>query len=155
MTLISPSHNPRDFWTGTIYIFFGLSAILIARDYGMGTAVKMGPAYFPTVLGGLLAVIGAVAMIRSFIKPGAAVGSFAFKGLVLVTASVLLFGFIVRGAGLAVALPLLAIISALASVNFRWLPTLIMAAGLTVFCVLVFLQGLGIPLPIIGSWFGG
>jgi putative tricarboxylic transport membrane protein len=68
---------------------------------------------------------------------------------------VLLFGFIVRGAGLAVALPLLVVISALASARFRWRPTLIMAAGLTVFCVLVFLKGLGIPMPTIGHWFGG
>jgi hypothetical protein len=42
--------NPKDFWTGLIYIFFGSSAIVIAREYGMGTAIKMGPAYFPTVL---------------------------------------------------------------------------------------------------------
>ena len=34
--------SAKDFWTGLIYIFFGSSAILIARDYGMGTALKMG-----------------------------------------------------------------------------------------------------------------
>ena len=147
--------NPKDFWTGLIYIFFGSSAILIAREYGMGTAVKMGPAYFPTILGGLLLIIGAASVIRSFIVSGVPVSAFAFKGLALVSVSVLVFGFIVRGAGLAVALPLLIVISALASAKFRWRPTLIMAAGLTVFCVLVFLKGLGIPLPILGSWFGG
>ena len=149
------TRNPKDFWTGLIYIFFGSSAMLIAREYSMGTAVKMGPAYFPTILGGLLVAIGAIAVIRSFIVPGAAIGAFAFKGLVLVIVSVLVFGLIVRGAGLVVALPVLIVISASASVRFRWVPTLTMAAGLTVFCVLVFLKGLGIPLPIIGSWFGG
>ena len=50
--------NPKDFWIGLIYIFFGSSAILIARDYSMGTAIKMGPAYFPTILGGLLLTVG-------------------------------------------------------------------------------------------------
>jgi hypothetical protein len=153
--VISPARNPKDFWTGLIYIFFGSSAILIARNYGMGTAIKMGPAYFPTILGGLLLVIGAIAVIRSLIVPGAPISAFAFKGLALVSASVVVFGLIVRGAGLAVALPLLIVISALASTKFRWRPTLIMAAGLTVFCVLVFLKGLGIPLPVIGPWFGG
>jgi hypothetical protein len=153
--LISPSRNPKDFWTGLIYIVFGASAMLIARDYSMGTAIKMGPAYFPTILGGLLALIGVISVIRSFIIPGTPVGTSAFKGLILVTVSVLLFGFIVREAGLAVALPLLTVISAVASAKFRWRPTLIMAAGLTVFCVLVFLKGLGIPLPVIGPWFGG
>jgi hypothetical protein len=149
------ARNPKDFWTGLIYIFFGSSAILIARDYSMGTAIKMGPAYFPTILGGLLMGIGVISVIRSFIVHGAPIGAFAFKGLALVSVSVLVFGFIVRGAGLAVALPVLIIISALASTRFHWRPTLIMAAGLTIFCVLVFIKGLGIPLPIIGPLFGG
>jgi len=147
--------SSKDFWTGLIYIFFGASAILVARDYGMGTGGKMGPAYFPTVLGGLLAVVGTIAVIRSFLVPGTPIGAFAFKGLVLVCAPVLLFGIIVRGAGLAVALPLLVVISASASVRFRWRATLIIAAGLTIFCVLVFLKGLGIPMPVLGPWFGG
>ena len=85
----------------------------------------------------------------------APIGSFSIKGLIIVVGSVLLFGLIVRGAGMAVALPLLVVISALASSRFRWIPTLLMAAGLTVFCVLVFLKGLGIPLPIVGPWLGG
>lgn len=147
--------NPKDFWTGVLYVLFGVSAILIARDYGMGTAFKMGPGYFPTILGGLLLVIGAVAVIRSFSVPGPPVGTFAFKGLLVVCLSVLVFGLIVRGAGLAVALPLLVVATAGASEKFRWGPTLIIAAGITIFCVLVFLKGLGVPLPVIGAWFGG
>jgi len=147
--------NPKDFWTGLIYIFFGSSAIFIARDYTMGNAFRMGPAYFPTVLSIILILIGATSLIRSFITPGTPIGAFAFKGLLLVTVSVVFFGFVVRGAGLAFALPLLVIISACASTRFRWRPTLLMAVGLTIFCSLVFIKGLGIPLPIIGPWFGG
>ena len=147
--------NPKDFWTGLIYILFGSSAIFIAREYSMGNAFRMGPAYFPTVLSTILILIGAISLIRSFITPGTPIGAFAFRGLTLVSASVFVFGFLVRGAGLAVALPLLVIISACASTHFRWRPTLLMAAGLTIFCSLVFIKGLGIPLPIIGPWFGG
>jgi hypothetical protein len=147
--------SAKDFWTGVIYIFFGSSAFLIARDYGMGTALKMGPGYFPTVLGALLTLIGIISLIRSFLEPGDPIGRFTFKGLLLVVGSTLVFGFIVREAGLAIALPILVIMSASASVHFRWGPSLALAAGLTVFCVLVFLKGLGVPLPILGSWFGG
>ncbi len=147
--------STRDFWTGAIYALIGLSAVLIARDYGMGSAVRMGPAYFPTLLGSLLMIVGAVALIRSFIVPGTAIGAFAIKGLLLVVFSVFLFGFIVREAGLVIALPLLVIISALASRQFRWGPTIALAAGLTLFCSLVFIKGLGVPLPLIGPWFGG
>jgi putative tricarboxylic transport membrane protein len=147
--------STKDFWTGLIYIFFGASAVLIALDYGRGTALRMGPGYFPTILGALLALIGIVSLVRSFIEPGSPIGGFAFKGLMLVVGSTLVFGLIVRGAGLAIALPALVIMSAYASVRFRWGPSLALAAGLTLFCVLVFLKGLGVPLPILGSWFGG
>ena len=147
--------STKDFWAGLLYIFFGSIAIVVARDYGMGTGVKMGPAYFPTILGGLLAGIGLISVVRSFIAPGTPIGAFAFKGLILVTASVVLFGFIVRGAGLVVALPLLVVMSASASKRFRWRTALIMAAVLTIFCSVVFVEGLGIPLPIVGPWLGG
>ena len=145
----------KDFWTGLIYIFFGSSAIIIARDYGMGTATKMGPSYFPTVLSGLIIIIGIISLVRSFLKTGTPIGRFTFKGLALIIASTVLFGLLVRGTGLVIALPLLVIVSAFASKDFRWVPSLLMAAGLTLFCIAVFLKGLGIPLPILGSWFGG
>ena len=146
--------STKDFWSGLIYIFFGLSAIVIAREYGMGTALKMGAAYFPTLLGGLLIIIGAISVIRGFVIRGAPVGAFAFKGLLMVVGATLLFGLIVRGVGLAIALPVSVILSAAASSRFVWKPTMLIAAGLTLFCVLVFVKGLGIPLPVIGPWFG-
>jgi Tripartite tricarboxylate transporter TctB family len=147
--------SPKDFWAGLIYILFGSAAILVGRDYPIGKAFRMGPAYFPTILGGLLFVIGAISVIRSFIIVGDSVGPFAMRGLVLVTGSIFLFGYFVRGLGVALALPILIIISGYASTKFRWGPTIIMAVGLTVFCVLVFLKGLGIPLPVLGPWLGG
>ena len=145
----------KDFWSGLFYIVFGASAVLLGRDYGMGTALKMGPAYFPTLLGGLLVLVGAISILRSFIVRGTPIGGFTLKGVLLVVGSVILFGVILRGAGLAIALPTLVLVSAVASSRFRWGPTLAMAAGLTVFCVLVFIKGLGVPLPVLGPWFGG
>ena len=147
--------SAKDFWTGLIYIFFGSSAILIARDYAMGTAIKMGPAYFPTILGSLLILIGAISVLRSFIVSGTSIGAGAFKGLSFVIGSTVVFGLLVRGAGMVVALTLLVIISAYGSTRFRWRPTIVMAVGLTIFCALVFIKGLGIPLPVIGPWLGG
>jgi len=147
--------NTKDFWSGVLYIFFGSSALLVGRDYGMGTSLKMGPAYFPSLLGALLILIGAISVIRSFFIQGTPIGVFALKKLAFVVGSVILFGAIIRGVGLAIALPLLAIMSARASTRFRWAPSIAMAAGLTVFCILVFLKGLGVPLPLIGSWLGG
>ena len=148
------ARNGKDFWTGVIYIVVGSGAWIISRDYGMGSAVKMGPAYFPTILGILLTLIGIISVVRSFLKSGSPIGTVAWKGLVLIVVSTLLFGMIVRGAGLIIALPLLVIVSAFASARFSWKTSLAEAAGITVFCIVVFLKGLGVPLPILGSWFG-
>ena len=147
-------HGTRDFWSGAIYIFFGATAVLIAREYGMGTALKMGAGYFPLLLGALLILIGAISMVRSFFVQGLPIGAFAFKGLGFVVGSVLLFGATVRVAGLIIALPILVVVSALGSRRFRWAPSIAIAVGLTIFCVFVFINGLGVPLPVIGSWFG-
>jgi len=60
--------NGKDFWAGLMFTAFGLGFMIIAQDYAMGTAVRMGPAYFPTALGGILAVLGGVILFRSFVS---------------------------------------------------------------------------------------
>lgn len=146
--------HPKDFWTGIIFVCFGLAAVTIGQDYQMGTAGRMGPAYFPTILGTLLALIGAAAVIRGLIRPGEAIGKFHLKNLALVLAAVILFGVLMRGAGLVPAVLAVVLVSAYASPKFSWGPTLLIAAGLAVFSVLVFVKLLGLPLPILGPWLG-
>jgi putative tricarboxylic transport membrane protein len=146
--------NAQDFWAGLLYLTCGVSAVTIARHYDMGSAVRMGPGAFPTVLGLVLSLIGLVALGRAFLQSRRPLGPWAGKGLVLVTAATLVFGGLVRGAGVAIALPVLVLLSAAASARHRWGASLALAVGLTVFCIAVFLKGLGIALPILGTWFG-
>ena len=60
--------NGKDFWAGVMFIAFGLAFMYVSRNYAMGNAVRMGPAYFPTVLGGMLAVLGAAVFLRAFVS---------------------------------------------------------------------------------------
>jgi hypothetical protein len=152
--LASFIRHPKDFWTGIIFVFFGLAAVYIGQDYQMGTVGRMGPAYFPTILGTLLALIGAAAVIRSLLRPGEAIGKFYIKNLVLILAAVILFGVLMRGAGLVPAVLAVVLVSAYASPKFTWLPSLLIAAGLAVFSIVVFVKLLGLPLPILGPWLG-
>ncbi len=147
--------HPKDFWTGIIFLFIGLAAVIIGRDYPMGTAGKMGPAYFPTILGGLLSLIGLVAVVRSFFSEGEPVGKFAIKETILIVSGVLLFGFLIRGAGLVAAIFAVIMLSAYASSKFKWIHGLALATGMTVFSVVVFVKLLGLPIAIFGPWFGG
>jgi Tripartite tricarboxylate transporter TctB family len=144
--------SPKDFWAGLLYAGFGGAAVLIARDYGMGTSSRMGPAYFPTVLGALLLLIGIASFVRSFFAKGEAVGEIAWKAMTLVTLATVLFGAMLRPLGLIAALIALMLVSAAASFKFRfdW-RALAMMGGLVVFCALVFVKGLGLPVALLGT----
>ena len=144
--------HPKDFWTGVMFLAVGLSAVFIGRDYAMGTAARMGPAYFPTVLGGLLSVIGGIAIFRSFKRVGDPIEKFHLKPLLIVLAAVVLFGVLMRGAGLAPAAVALIMVSAFASAQFKWHEALLLALGMAGFAVLVFVKLLGLPLAVFGPW---
>ncbi|HTJ96649.1 MAG TPA: tripartite tricarboxylate transporter TctB family protein [Rhodocyclaceae bacterium] len=152
----STIRSPSDFWSGLIYMAVGIFVVVASQDYGLGTAVKMGPGYFPTVLGGLLAIIGLLSLLRSFRHSnGHEVIRINLRSVFLIAAPIVLFAAIVRGAGVLIALPVLIFGSAYASAQFSFKRTLLLAIGLTAGCSLVFMKGLGIPMPLIGSWFGG
>jgi hypothetical protein len=152
ITLNSFILNPKDFWAGVIFVSVGLVAIVTGRDYSMINNGIIGPAYFPTILGSILVLIGAVSVIRSFIRPGEAIGQFALKKAFLVLSGVVLFGVLINGAGLPVAVIALVMLAGLASGKFKLMPFLAVAVGLAFFCVLVFVKGLGLLMPTVGPW---
>ncbi len=147
--------DPRDFCSGVLFLATGLAAVAFIREHSMGTATRMGPAYFPTVLGALLAAIGLAIVVRALIVPGDRMPRFAVAKVALVTGANVLFALLVRGAGLAVALVVLVVVSGYASRRFAWGPALALAVALSVFSVLVFVKALGLPMPIVGTWLGG
>ena len=151
--MLSKVQNPKDFWTGLIYLAVATAVFIIARNYSTGTASRMGPGYFPLALAGLLTIFGVVAVARSFFVPGEPIGAFAWKPLVLVLVGTALFGALVGTLGLVVALLALVLTSAAASEKFRfdWRAALGLVA-LIAFCSLVFVKGLGVPMPLFGPW---
>jgi hypothetical protein len=149
----------QELGSGALFLTFGLAAILLGRDQPMGTAVRMGPGYFPTVLGALLALVGVAVIVRALVRPPVTDPvdrpPFAWKPLLLVTGATALFGVLLRGAGLVPATIALVLVSARASARFSWRASLPLAVVSAVFCALVFIKALGVPMPIFGSWLGG
>ena len=84
--------NPRDFWAGAIYLALACVVLWIGRNYPQGSSERMGPGYFPTVLGWLLVLFGAISVGRSFFRAGEPVGHIAWRPLGLVLMAVVLFG---------------------------------------------------------------
>lgn len=146
--------NPKDFWSGVMFVTVGAVAVLVAHHYPMGSALRMGPAYFPTVLGVLLTLVGAAAIVRGVTRPGDTLGRFAWRDLSLILSSTVLFGILIRGAGLVAAVLAVVLVGAFASTRFRWGYALLLAFGLAAFCTLLFIIALGLPIPVIGPWFG-
>ncbi len=146
--------NMRDFWSGLIYLSVGAFAVTVARDYPFGSSIKMGPGYFPTVLGYMLAMIGVMAIVRSFFRQGEPIEGFAIVKTLWVVIPVLIFGFIVKEAGLVPAVVVVTLGSAMASRYFSWKASILLSIGMAAFSVLVFVKGLALPMPAFGSWFG-
>src|SRR5258708_21307190 len=89
--------SPKDFWAGLMFMGFGLFfTVWAVIYYQMGTAVRMGPAYFPTVLGGMLAVLGLIVLLGSFAIEGPPVPAFSFRPLLLVSVGCLLYGYLIK-----------------------------------------------------------
>lgn len=146
--------GPKDFWAGVVFIVIGATSLVLSNDYEMGRAGSMGPAYFPTILGGMLVLLGVASVLRSLVRSGPPVGRFAIRECALVLAATVVFGLLVRSAGLAIGTILVVMISGFASVKFKLAPFLALGLGLAVFGVLVFVYLLGLPMPMFGTWFG-
>jgi hypothetical protein len=148
--------SPKDFWTGVLYLTFGAATLWIAREYPIGTAGRMGPGFFPTALSLLLMGLGIYIIARGMTRHGDPLGRFAWRGAFFVVAATVAFGLLLETAGVIIALAVLIGGSALASVQTKLDgKSIVLAVGLIVFCVLVFVKGLGVTMPLFGSWFGG
>jgi hypothetical protein len=144
---------PKDVWAGAIYIAFGGLMFWGALSYRLGTAGRMGPGYFPRALALILIAIGIISLVRGFVVEGEGIGGIAWKPLGLVLASSALFGLLLERAGLVVSLAVMVLLAAAASREFRWdVKALAGLAALIAFCVLAFVKGLGVPMPILGAW---
>lgn len=141
--------GPKEFWAGLMFIGFGLFFMIWAlTHYQMGTAVRMGPAYFPTVLGGLLAFLGALVLLGSLSMAGPPVPKFHFRPLVLISVACVVYGYMMKPLGLPLATLLLVFISALGGHEFRWREVTVLYVLLILFSYFVFVKGLTLPFPM-------
>ena len=141
--------GPKEFWAGLMFIAFGLFFLIGSQvNYQMGTAVRMGPGYFPSVLGGILAVLGLLVLIDAFVEEGPKVPQFHFRPLVLILIACLAFAYMLKPLGLIGAIAALVFIGALGGHEFKWKEVTYLTVALIIFSVVVFVKGLTLPFPI-------
>ena len=140
--------NPKDFWSGLLFIAIGAAAIVLGSKYTIGSAARMGPGYFPRVLGILLIVFGSILAVRAFRLDGSPIPPWKWRPTLVVLGSVVLFGQIVQTVGLALSTVILIVLASAASHEFRWKESLIVGVALAALSVGVFIIGLKLTLPI-------
>ena len=146
---------PKDFWSGVMFIAFAATALLAARGYSLGAAGKMGPGYFPVMLASVLAAVGVILVVRSFVIGGEAVSRIQIMPLLIIAAAVILFGVLLQSLGLIVSLALVTIISAFASRESKPLEVAALTGVMAAFAVSVFVYALRLPLPLWPAMMGG
>jgi len=147
----------KDFKSGLLFIFFGMASAVFSGTYQIGTAAKMGPGYFPFVLGGLLTMLGLVVSLRSLSRGEETrkARSFRVKPVVLVLSSVVLFGLLLRPLGLIFSTVILIMISSMASDEFKKKEAILNAFVLLAIVLIIFVYFLKFQIPVWPSFLTG
>jgi putative tricarboxylic transport membrane protein len=154
--------HPKNFWGGVLFAVLGLVFAVIAKGvklgdtvlapgYTMGTPARMGPAFFPFWLGLLLLALGliiAAGGVRGKGGADARFPKFHWGPILHVLGAVALFGVILKPVGMLFGGVMLIVIASKGSANFDWKRSLILGVILSVFCALVFVAGLKLPIPL-------
>ena len=148
--------NPKDLAAGALFMaiggFFTLNAWL---NLTVGSALAMGPGYFPILLGFVLIGLGLAIAFAGMRAPASPFGTVSWRGVGLVTASILFFALTVRGLGMAGALGGATILAALSSDRNSPAFALVVSLCLTTASILIFVYALRLPYPVIGPWLNG
>lgn len=148
--------NRKDFWSGVMFAGFGLLFIGVGNQYAFGSAAKMGPAFFPQVVGGILTLLGVLIALGSLnmkariedIRPG------SWKVVAQILLPVVLFGLLLNSLGLVVSLLLLVSLSCLACNEFKWHEIVLAALALTILSYAVFVWALQLQFPLWPAFLG-
>ncbi|MET0507548.1 MAG: tripartite tricarboxylate transporter TctB family protein [Burkholderiaceae bacterium] len=140
----------KDFWSGVMFVALGILFIIWSREYQFGNSQRMGPGYFPTILGYLMTLLGILVAIPAFSakSPVVAVDRVGWRGLLIVLGAVLLYALLLLRLGFVVSLVVLVVLSAIASDEFSWKETLISVIVLGVLSYIVFVKGLELQFPV-------
>lgn len=145
--------RPKDLLGGLFFFVVGTFAVSVAVHYPLGSLRNMGPGYFPIIVASLLGFVGLILTARSFAGSREDGPALELWPLTIVFTGVFVFALILLGAGLFIAIVALVLVVTAASRPYRPIASVLLAFGLAVSSVALFVLALGQQLPILGSWF--
>jgi hypothetical protein len=145
--------STQDFCTGCAFVAFGAVTVVLAQDYPLGSAARMGPAYFPTALGLVLVGIGVLVLLKSLTSAdGGQVARIDLWLLARVLLSVAAFAVLLNPLGLVATAVVVVMLAAWAGHEFRLREALASALVLALGSYLLFVRALGQTMPV-WPWF--
>jgi len=144
--------NAPDIAFGAFLVLLALVALWETRGLNNGTAASMGPGYVPRALAWILMGFGLAIGVGGFLAKRCTLPRFDLRSLLMVLLSLAVFAVLLPKGGLALATLGTLACSTLAISDFRWRESLIFAVTLTAFTVLLFVNGLGLPLAVWPRW---
>jgi putative tricarboxylic transport membrane protein len=139
----------KDFLTGAIFLALGAFVMFYGSRYPMGTAVRMGPGYFPLLVASGLALLGVGLLIRALIRPDEAINALSLRPLVAVLLATLAFALLIDRAGFWLASLALVVTSRFAERGAGVVEVAGLALVLTTIVTAIFRLGLGLPLRLL------
>ena len=147
--------SQRDFLSGLMFLLVGVGFALGATNYSMGSSARPGAGYFPLILSVIMTILGAVILFKALTietEGGDPVGDIAWRPLLVIVASITVFGLALPRLGMLVTVPLLIIMVSLAGSEFRWKGVIAASVVLTGFAWFVFVWGLKLTIPLYPSF---
>lgn len=141
----------KDFWAGLMFLGFGLVAVVIARGYPFGSAARIGPGYFPSLLGGLLVLFGLFLLVRGAKSKDEIEGPLSLRALLVLPAALVIYGIFMERLGFIPALAALIFAAAASGREFKFREVLLLTVILCLISVAMFIWGLGLPYPLFKS----
>ncbi|MBE0559085.1 MAG: tripartite tricarboxylate transporter TctB family protein [Proteobacteria bacterium] len=141
--------NNKDFWAGLMFAGIGAGAMFVARTYPIGTTLRMGPGYYPSLLGVILVCFGLYIMVRGLRKVEMIKGHWSIRALIILPLSVVVFGVTMELAGFIPALFALIFVAAASGREYKFKEVLLLTVFLTILSVSMFVWGLGLPYQLI------
>jgi hypothetical protein len=127
--------SPQDLGAGFVFVVIGLAGIYLGKDLPLGSAGRMGPAYFPVLLSYLIVAIGIIVAGMGLTVDGPPIEAVRLRPVVFIVASILSFGALIGEIGLALSAVVLTLIAAYARPDAKLKETLLLGAGLAIFAV--------------------
>lgn len=147
--------RPKNLIAGGVFVATGAAFAAMSLQFHMGSLTHMGPGYFPTALGVILAGLGVAITATAFTGEVAGLTSISWRPLATVLGGIILFALLLRGAGLVPSTIVLVMVALLGSRRTTFLFSSSLAVLLSAFCYAVFVRALQLPLDAFGVWFGG